>query len=224
MLEIKNLVKAFNGRPVLKGVSLQVGPEIKVVVGLNGSGKSTLLKVVAGILPADGGQVFLDGKEITSLPPEERGMGYVPQRPALFPHLSVRQNLLYGLRGKREDAAWVRQVVDLMGLGEYLDRRPAQLSGGYQSRVALARALIPRPRAMLLDEPLSSLDVAIRQKLWEEFHRVLRLLEVPVLYVTHDREEAERVGESFALLVGGVVQEVDSARQAFAALQSGVSA
>jgi ABC-type Fe3+/spermidine/putrescine transport system ATPase subunit len=98
----------------------------------------------------------------------------------------VRQNLLYGLRGKREDAAWVQQVVDLMGLGEYLDRRPAQLSGGYQSRLALARALVPRLRAMLLNEPMCSLDVAIRQKLWEEFHHVLHLLEVPVLYVTHD--------------------------------------
>ena len=111
-----------------------------------------------------------------------------------------------------------------MGLGEYLDRRPAQLSGGYQSRLALARALVPRLRAMLLNEPMCSLDVAIRQKLWEEFHHVLHLLEVPVLYVTHDQEEAERVGESFALLVGGVVQKVESARQPFSALQRGVSA
>lgn len=214
MLEVLNLSKRFGAQPVLCNLHLRVGSEIKVIIGLNGSGKSTLLKIIAGILPADEGKVLVDGQEVTALPPEMREVGYVPQQPALFGHLTVWHNLTYPLRNGRGSPETVERVVQLLGLTPLLRKKPRELSGGYKSRVSLARALASDPRVMLLDEPLSDVDAAAKEKLLLEFRQVLKTMHIPVLYVTHDVKEAELIGDRFGVMTNGVLVPVDSAREA----------
>lgn len=221
MLEASGIVKRFGKREVLRGVSLTVEPQIKVIIGLNGSGKSTLLKIIAGILAANEGRVIFDGQDMTSLDPEERHVGYVPQHPALFTNMLVRDNIRYGMRGGRGSEDMLGKVVKMLGLEEVLERKPEELSGGYKSRASLARALAPQPRVILLDEPLSDIDVAIKEKLLPEFREVLKVLQVPVLYVTHDPWEAEQLGDSFAVMVQGRLTEIESAGEAFDLIRQG---
>ncbi|HAG07016.1 MAG: Fe(3+)-transporting ATPase [Clostridia bacterium 62_21] len=216
MLEISGVCKCYGQHEVLRDVSLTIGQEIRVIIGLNGSGKSTLLKIIAGILAADAGQVVLNGRDVSALPPEERRVGYVPQHPALFSHLIVRENVRYGLRGGRGSDELVQKVVKMLDLEDVLERKPEELSGGYKSRTSLARALAPQPQVMLLDEPLSDIDVAIKEKLLPEFREVLKFLKVPVLYVTHDPWEAEQIGDSFSVMVDGCIRDIASAEEAFA--------
>ncbi|HHP50636.1 MAG TPA: ABC transporter ATP-binding protein [Moorella mulderi] len=219
MLEVQGVCKSFDGRPILQDVSFKVQPgEIRVIVGLNGSGKTTLLKIIAGLLRPDRGKIWLGGQEVTHLPPEERRVGYVPQHPALFHHLTVEGNVFYGLKGKPSDS-FIGKILDMLGLRDFLSRRPEELSGGYKSRVSLARALAPRPRCLLLDEPLSGFDLAIKGRLLPQFKRVLELLQVPVVFVTHDPWEAEELGHSFSVIVQGQVWEVPSAEAAFEILK-----
>lgn len=221
MLEVRDIEKRFGKHEVLRGVSLTVGPQIKVIIGLNGSGKSTLLKIIAGILDPTGGRVVLNGQDVTGLPPEERRVGYVPQHPALFNHLAVRENIRYGMRNGQGSEEMVDKVVKMLGLEEVLERKPDELSGGYRSRASLARALAPQPRVILLDEPLSDIDVAIKEKLLPEFREVLAVLGVPVLYVTHDPWEAEQLTDSFAVMVDGRFTEINSAGEAFDLIRKG---
>lgn len=221
MLEVINVGKFYGKSEILRDVSLTVGPEIKVIIGLNGSGKSTLLKIIAGILTSNGGRVIFGGQDVTSLPPEERHVGYVPQHPALFNHLVVRENIRYGMRAGRGSEDMLGKVVKMLGLEEVLERKPEELSGGYKSRGSLARALAPQPRVMLLDEPLSDIDVAIKEKLLPDFREVLAVLQVPILYVTHDPWEAEQLGDSFAVMVEGRLTEIDSAGEAFDLIRQG---
>lgn len=219
MLEVINLSKSFKQQQVLRGVHLQVGPEIKVIIGLNGSGKSTLLKIIAGTLPGDDGKVIIDGQEVTTLPPEKRGIGYVPQHPALFNHLTAWHNITYPLRNGRGSWEMAEQVVGLLGIAGILAKRPRELSGGYKSRVSLARALASKPKIMLLDEPLSDVDAATKEKLLQEFREVLKSMKIPILYVTHDVWEAELIGDTFGVMIGGKLVAVDSAREALALIR-----
>lgn len=219
MLEVVELSKSFGPQPVLRNLNLQVGPEVKVIIGLNGSGKSTLLKIIAGILPADEGKVIVSGREITHLPPEMREVGYVPQQPALFAHLTVWQNLIYPLRNGRGSQETVEYLIRVLGLSAVLKKKPRELSGGYKSRVSLARALVSNPRIMILDEPLSDVDAAAKDKLLLEFREILKSMNIPVLYVTHDVKEAEVIGDSFGVMTGGELTPVDSARQALALIR-----
>ncbi|MBN2034010.1 MAG: ABC transporter ATP-binding protein [Deltaproteobacteria bacterium] len=215
MLNVEKVEKSFLPRRVLREVSLSVDSEIRVIIGLNGGGKSTLLKIIAGIWPADSGKVFIDGKNVTGLSPEDREIGYVPQHPALFRHLSVKENICYALKNGRGAVEEGDRLIALLGLRDILDKKPDVLSGGYQSRVSLARALASRPKVMLFDEPLSDLDLAIKEKLLPEFKRVLKAQGMPVLYVTHDPREAGLVGDSFSALVQGEISEINSAEEAF---------
>lgn len=219
MLEVSDLSKTFGQQQVLRAVRLQVGPEIKVIIGLNGSGKSTLLKIIAGILPADQGRVAINGREVTTLPPEEREVGYVPQQPALFNHLTVWQNLTYPLKNGRGSRETAERMVQLLGLADILTKRPRELSGGYRNRVSLARALASGPKIMLLDEPLSDVDAATKETLLLEFREVLKSMNIPVLYVTHDVGEAEIIGSSFAVMTGGVLAAVESVGEALALIR-----
>lgn len=219
MLEVINLSKSFGRQQVIRGLHLRVGAEIKVIIGLNGSGKSTLLKIIAGELAAEEGKVLVGGQDVTALPPEERKVGYVPQQPALFSHLTVWQNITYALRNGRGSRETAERMVGLLGLADVLTRKPRQLSGGYRSRVSLARALASEPRIMLLDEPLSDVDAATKEGLLLEFRRVLESMDIPVLYVTHDVAEASVIGSSFAVMTGGTLVAVDSAREALAAIR-----
>lgn len=180
-------------------MDLTVEPGVTAVLGPSGSGKSTLLSLVAGFESPDTGRVLVDGRRIDTRPPEERSVGMVFQNYALFPHLSVRENLAFGATG----AERIESTAALLEIDHLLDRDPETLSGGEAQRVGLARALVSEPSVLLLDEPLSSLDAPIRRRLRLELRDVLADLDIPVVYVTHDQAEAAIVGDRLALLKDG---------------------
>ncbi len=212
-LSVSELWKGYPGTAVLQGVDLDVqAGSLTAVLGLSGCGKTTLLRVIAGFERAERGTVSLGGQvledERTYLPPERRGVGYVPQEGALFPHLSVRDNVGFGLsrRERRGDA--VAGLLEMVGIAPLARRLPHELSGGEQQRVALARALARRPRALLLDEPFSSLDASLRSRVREEVHGLLREQGVTTVLVTHDQEEALSLADVVAVLRDGrIVQQ-----------------
>ncbi len=215
MLTVESLCKSYGTNHVLREASMRIDREIKVLLGINGCGKSTLLKIVAGIIHADSGRIALNGEDITRIPPERRRIGYVPQKAALFPHLSVRQNILYGARNGSDPTERLTGLARMLGLEDLLDRKPHELSGGYKSRVSLARALAPEPALMLLDEPLSDIDVTTKENLLPEFREVIHLMDIPAMYVTHDPVEAQEIGDTFAIMQDGVVTIMESAEAAF---------
>lgn len=215
MLKINNISKCFENRKVLKDVTTEVKSETKVIIGLNGSGKSTLLKIVAGIIRADEGRVIIGERDVTLLPPEDRKIGYVPQHTALFNHLTIKENITYSFKNRRGSMETVEKTIDMLGLKDYLNCKPHELSGGYKSRVSMARALVSAPQVMLLDEPLSDIDAATKEKLLPEFRFVFKNIDIPVLYVTHDVHEAEAIGDTFAVMIDGKLIDIDSASRAF---------
>jgi ABC-type sugar transport system ATPase subunit len=222
-VEVESVAFAYGRTPVLSGVSLEL-PDggITVLIGPSGSGKSTLLQLLAGLLHPAGGRILFDGEDVTGIATERRDVGVVFQSYALFPHLTVRDNIAFGLKtGRRRFSlrssrrrpsrhsieARVWDAAALLGLERLLDRRPAQLSGGEQQRVALARAVAPRPALLLLDEPLSALDARLRRAVRAELAAVLRKLGTTVFYVTHDQEEAMLLADHLVVLnEGRVVQ------------------
>lgn len=213
MLEIRNLRKAFNGQPALDGVTFKVKTgEIVALLGPSGSGKSTLLSIVAGLDHADRGAVLWDGENMASTSAHRRGFGLMFQDYALFPHRDVFGNVAFGLQLGSHSAAQVRQrvsqVLQLVGLASFEHRDVSSLSGGEQQRVALARALAPQPRLLMLDEPLGSLDRALRTRLLEELAAILRKARQTSLYVTHDQEEAYAIADRIVLLKVGRVEQV----------------
>ncbi len=220
MLKAKGLNKKYGHQDVLQQASLEVNSEIKALIGINGSGKSTFLKIVAGIVNPDEGQVLINKIDVTGLPPEMRNVGYVPQHPALFQHLTVKDNVLYGLRKKQR--VDYMQVIELLGLQDVLHKRPHELSGGYKSRVSLARALVPQPQILLMDEPLTGMDVVLKEKILPDFRRVLKELQVPVLYVTHDPKEAELMADSYAVINNGRIHLGDTWVQAFDMIRTSI--
>jgi len=216
MLKASGICKRYSRHTVLRNATLCLEGEIKALIGINGSGKSTFLKVIAGIVQADSGEVFINGENVTKLYPEHRNVGYVPQYPALFQHLNVEENILYGIRkNKRASKAVYERVIEMLGLGDILKKRPRELSGGYKSRVSLARALVPQPHVLLMDEPLVGMDIVVRKHILPDFRKVLKEFQIPVLYVTHDLEEAELMADSFAVMNGGEIKPVASAPEAF---------
>lgn len=222
MLRADSITKTYGRQRVLREISIEVGSGIRALIGINGSGKSTFLKIVAGIVAADSGTVLLNDRDVTRLPPEKRNLGYVPQHPALFQHLTVKENIGYSMRNGKGSAAVYEQVVDMLGLASVLTRRPRELSGGFKSRVSLARALVPEPRVLLMDEPLSGMDVVLREKILPVFRRVLKQLQVPVLYVTHDPKEAELMADSYAVIDNGAVHQVKTSSQAFNLIRASI--
>lgn len=219
MLSINGLSKDFPKQIVLEDINLQVGMEIKALIGINGSGKSTLLKIIAGILKPDSGNIRVDNRDITLLPPEEREVGYVPQHPALFAHLSIKDNIRYGMRHGKGSEQGYEQVVEMLDLTPVLEKKPDQLSGGYQHRASLARALIPEPKVMLLDEPLNGMDMVLKEKLLPEFRKILKMLAIPVLFVTHDPGEAELLADNYSAIINGKISSITSGTSAFQTLK-----
>ncbi len=216
MLTIHQIHKSFAGQPVLGGVSLNLAAgQILALLGPSGCGKTTLLRIVAGLEHADHGTVRMDGIQIDNLPAHERGIGMVFQDYALFPHMDVGANVAFGLRMQRRTQAEVRErvaeMLDLVGMAGYGRRRVFELSGGERQRVALARALAPRPRLLLLDEPLAALDRELRERLQEELAQVLRRVGVTAVYVTHDQEEAFTLADLVALLNAGNLEQIGTA-------------
>jgi iron(III) transport system ATP-binding protein len=212
-LEISELVKGYDRQPVLEGVNLSVAAgSLSAVLGLSGCGKTTLLRVIAGFERPQRGSVLLGGRKLEGagayVPPEQRAIGYVPQEGALFPHLSVAANVGFGLSRAERRRGAVAELLELVGLSRLAKRYPHQLSGGEQQRVALARALARRPQLLLLDEPFSSLDAALRAHVREEVHSLLRSQGLTSVMVTHDQEEALSLADRVAILRDGrIVQE-----------------
>ena len=200
------------GPAVLRGLSIDVADgEFYAMVGPSGSGKTSILKVLGGFLAPDAGRVLLDGSDVSGVPPERRDLGIVFQSYALFPHLTVGENVGFGLRMRgmrpREQRGEVAGLLELVGLPELQARYPDELSGGQQQRVALARALVTRPKALLLDEPLSALDRQIRQEMQVELRRIQREAGVTAIIVTHDQEEALALGDRLMVLDAGEVRQ-----------------
>jgi len=196
-------------------LDFQVRPgELLILLGPSGCGKTTTLRMVAGFIPPDSGSLLMNGRRIDTLPPHKRRIGIVFQDYALFPHLNVRDNVAFGLRmhgwSRSERIARVEQLLDLVALRGYENRKVTRLSGGEQQRVALARALAPQPQLLLLDEPLSALDAKMRGNLRAEIRRIQRELAITTLYVTHDQEEALVLGDRIAVMRGGAIEQIDT--------------
>jgi sn-glycerol 3-phosphate transport system ATP-binding protein len=184
---------------------------LNVLLGPSGCGKSTTLRLIAGLEQADGGRIFIAGRDVTRLPPSQRNIAMVFQSYALFPHLSVAENIAFGLKVRRVAPADVSRrlsrVTDLLGLGQLLERKPSQLSGGQQQRVALGRAIIAEAPVCLMDEPLSNLDAQLRQDMRSEIRSLQRTLGITMVYVTHDQVEAMSMADRVVLLNGGRVEQ-----------------
>jgi multiple sugar transport system ATP-binding protein len=221
VLELCNLGRRVGGRALLSGLDLRVeSGECLALLGPSGCGKTTTLRLVAGLDPAEeGSRILLDERDICQEPPGRRRVAMVFQSYALYPHLSVTGNLALGLRVRgvagRERERRIDAVLQLLQLGELRERRPAQLSGGQRQRLALARALLRQPALMLLDEPMSNLDAQLREELRPELRQLLCGGEAPVLYVTHDQQEAIGLADRLAVLEGGRLQQVGTARELY---------
>ncbi|WP_136600590.1 ABC transporter ATP-binding protein [Salinigranum halophilum] len=202
-LVLDGVVKSYDGFE-FGPVDLTVGQEVLSVLGPSGSGKTTLLSLVAGMLEPERGSITLDGRELVGTPLEEREVGVVFQEGALFPHMTGRENVEYAATGRGR----VDELVEMLEIGSVLDRRPAALSGGERQRVALARTLAADPNALLLDEPLSSLDSPIRRRLRDQLHDLFASLDIPVVYVTHDQRAATVLGDRLAVLRAGQVDQL----------------
>jgi iron(III) transport system ATP-binding protein len=219
-LEIASVGKQFGTFVALKDVSLSIAEgEFVSFVGPSGCGKTTLLRAIAGLDPATTGVIRQAGREITGLPPAARDFGIVFQSYALFPNLTVAQNVAYGLRGpgwsRARIAARVDELIRLVGLAEHAGKYPAQVSGGQQQRVALARALAPEPGLLLLDEPLSALDAIVRLHLRQEIRALQRRLGVTTIMVTHDQEEAMGVSDRIVVMSRGRVEQVGTPEEVY---------
>jgi ABC-type Fe3+/spermidine/putrescine transport system ATPase subunit len=217
LVEIRAVAKQFGTTQVLRGVSLEVAVgEFLTVLGESGSGKTTLLRLLAGFERPDRGEIWMEGERLDHLPPNKRGVNTVFQHYALFPHLSVFENVAYGLRARQTPAPEigprVEKALAQVKMSEFAGRRPAQLSGGQQQRVALARALVNRPKLLLLDEPLSALDARLRREMQMELKALQREVGIAFLFVTHDQDEAMALSDRIALLRAGELEQVDSPR------------
>jgi putative spermidine/putrescine transport system ATP-binding protein len=219
-LTLTNLVKRYGESTAVDDVSLTIPPgEFVTLLGPSGSGKTTTLNMIAGFVDVDEGEILLDGAPIANLPSHKRNIGVVFQHYALFPHMTVAENIEFPLKrrkvAKTERSERVARALDLVRLGDYGDRYPRQLSGGQQQRVALARALVFEPRVLLMDEPLGALDKKLREWLQLEFKRIHEELGITFVYVTHDQEEALVLSDRIAVFNNGRIEQVGSAGELY---------
>jgi multiple sugar transport system ATP-binding protein len=219
-ITLEHVTKSFAGTVAVDDVSLAIGDgEFLVLVGPSGCGKSTLLRMIAGLEDATAGTISIAGRDVTDLPPRSRDVAMVFQTYALYPHMTVRANLAYGLKTRRTPKAEVvrrvDEVADLLGLEKLLDRRPAQLSGGQRQRVAMGRAIVRHPRAFLMDEPLSNLDAKLRVSMRASLSQLHHRLGTTTIYVTHDQVEAMTLGQRVAVMRDGRIVQVDEPQRLY---------
>ncbi|MEE8165155.1 MAG: sn-glycerol-3-phosphate ABC transporter ATP-binding protein UgpC [Myxococcota bacterium] len=213
-IKLENIQKTYpNGHVAARGIDLEIADgEFVVLVGPSGCGKSTTLRMVAGLETPTGGRLYIGDRDVTEVPPQDRDIAMVFQTYALYPHKTVSENLAFGLRMRGAPKDTIAESVDraakILGLEQFLDRKPAQLSGGQRQRVALGRAIVREPKAFLLDEPLSNLDAKLRIQTRAELARMHRDLGATMLYVTHDQEEAMTLGDRIAVMDRGILQQV----------------
>ncbi len=219
-LTLKDVRKSFDDQAIVDGFDLTVSDgEFLVLLGPSGCGKSTLLRMIAGLESVSSGDILIDGRSVTHLPPRDRDVAMVFQNYALYPHMTVFDNIAFPLRMKHQTKEQIRQRVEeaalLLGLTDMLSRKPRTLSGGQRQRVALGRALVRNPKLFLFDEPLSNLDAKLRVSMRSEILRLMRSLKATVVYVTHDQEEALTMGDRIAVLHDHVIQQVGSPQEIY---------
>ena len=220
LIEFRNIVKNFDGQIVLKGVNLDIYEnEFVTLLGPSGCGKTTLLRILGGFLEADEGKVIFDGEEISQKPPYERELNTVFQKYALFPHLSVYENIAFGLKIKKMSKDVIEQKVmkmlKLIGLEGYENKNTTLLSGGQQQRVAIARALVNEPQVLLLDEPLAALDLKLRKEMQYELKRIQQEVGITFIFVTHDQEEALTMSDKIVVMKNGEIQQVGTPEEIY---------
>lgn len=217
MIEIRDLQKIYeNGYEALKDIDLEIPDGALVtLLGPSGCGKSTILNIIAGILDPSNGDILFDGNSIIGLHPKDRNIGMVFQNYALYPHMTVLENITFPLTvgdnkvSQKKANELAQKYMDLTYISEYKDKKPAQLSGGQQQRVAIARALVQNPKTLLMDEPLSNLDARLRLSIREEIRNIVKNVGVTTVFVTHDQEEALSISDYIALMDDGVIQQYD---------------
>ena len=220
ILSLQGITKSFGGTPVLNGIDLEAAQgEFITLLGSSGCGKTTTLRIIAGLEDPDQGRVLLEGQDMTHTEPNKRDVNTVFQNYALFPHMSVEQNIGYALKIRKRPKAEIREEVkkmlELVQLEGYQRRKPAELSGGQKQRVAIARSLINRPKILLLDEPLGALDLQLRRQMQQELKRLQKKLGITFIYITHDQEEALNMSDRIAVMKDGVFQQVGTPSEVY---------
>ena len=214
-IDVDNVIKKYEDTTVINGLSLKIHPgEFFTLLGPSGCGKTTLLRMIIGFNSIEGGTIKVDGKVINDIPVNKRNMGMVFQNYAIFPHMSVFDNVAFGLKQRKVPAAEIEksvvEILDVVKIGHLKDRMPTQLSGGQQQRVALARAIVIHPQVLLMDEPLSNLDAKLRVEMRNAIKNIQQQVGITTVYVTHDQEEALAVSDRIAVMHDGVIQQVGS--------------
>ena len=219
-INIENVVKRFGKDTIINGLSLNIKEgEFFTLLGPSGCGKTTLLRMIIGFNSIEGGEIKLDEKLINNIPTNKRNMGMVFQNYAIFPHMSVKDNVAFGLKRKKMSKQEIEEKVDeilkIVKIDHLKDRMPVKLSGGQQQRVALARAIVIHPEVLLMDEPLSNLDAKLRVEMRNAIKRIQQQIGITTVYVTHDQEEALAVSDRIAVMSGGVIQQIDTPKRIY---------
>lgn len=217
---LKNVTKIYDKKKVIDNVSLEIkDKEFVVLVGASGCGKSTLLRMIAGLENITSGEILIDDKVVNNVHPKDRDIAFVFQSYALYPHMTVRENIAFGLKMRGTDKKLISQKVNevakILDLTDYLDRKPKQLSGGQRQRVALGRAIVRNPKVFLMDEPLSNLDAKLRVQMRTEIKKLHQKLQTTFIYVTHDQTEALTMGDRVVVLNEGIIQQVSSPKELY---------
>ena len=210
---LKNVCKKYDSKVVIDNIDLEIrDKEFIVLVGASGCGKSTILRMIAGLEEISGGDIYIGDKKVNDIPPKDRDIAFVFQSYALYPHMTVRENIAFGLKMRKIDKTTiekkVQEAAEILDLTEYLDRKPKQLSGGQRQRVALGRAIVRNPKVFLMDEPLSNLDAKLRVQMRAEIKKLHEKLQTTFIYVTHDQTEALTMGDRIVVLDKGIIQQV----------------
>ena len=209
---LRNVTKIYDKKKVIDNIDLNINDkEFVVLVGASGCGKSTLLRMIAGLEDITSGEIYIGDKKVNDVHPKDRDIAFVFQSYALYPHMTVRENIAFGLKMRKIDKATiekkVQEAAEILDLGEYLDRKPKQLSGGQRQRVALGRAIVRNPKVFLMDEPLSNLDAKLRVQMRSEIKKLHEKLQTTFIYVTHDQTEALTMGDRIAVIDKGIIQQ-----------------